>query len=619
MRECLYGIKGTVKNSDGDPLNAMIFIEGHDTDLDSSMVFTDPDISDYHRMIEEGTYNIIASSNGYINDTIKDIYVSENSIVTVDFVLQKKDIYNISGTITNAGTGEPVENAEITIIDNNSSSVFSNNEGIYSIDNIPEGNHQVSLSKNGFTKKYADISITEQDTIFNFQLFAADMEDFETGDFSKLNWQFTGSANWTIDNSELFEGSNAAKSGAIDHNNKSTIFIDTTLKNGGVLSFYKKVSSESAYDYLKFYIDNQMQDKWSGDDDWSYEEYLIDSGEHTIKWEYTKDSYASSGYDCAWIDYISFPKFKEVIDSVQLDFSPLFITDTLFYNDSVQHQIIITNTSKAIHTDYTISIDNEDNHQWITLNKNNGTLLNDNPDTVTLTLRTSPLISGTYSCDILLVSEDLDIDTIPVHLTTRDTIESMLSINEISDTITTDTIKNYPIIITNIGRDQINYNLSENDNSVYNWLSYDKESGQIPAKGKDTIIVHVNSNELDPGIYQAYLTFTEQDGDEININIKINVQSTVSINSLQNVNSITSIYPNPFTDYIYINIENNITGKILVNIINIDGKKVYEQHLINNDNSQIKLDNLSKLPKGNYILKIVSEDRIHSKQMLKME
>ncbi len=289
MRECLYGIKGTVKNSDGDPLNAMIFIEGHDTDLDSSMVFTDPDVGDYHRMIEEGTYNIIASSNGYINDTIKDIYISENSIVTVNFVLNEN------------------------------------------------------------------------------------------------------------------------------------------------------------------------------------------------------------------------------------------------------------------------------------------------------------------------------------------TIESSLNINEINDTLPEDTIKHYLIIITNTGEEVLNFSITEDDIDGYSWITLDKNNGQVSVNDKDTVSLEINSNDLEAGDYEANLIYSEQDGDEININIKINVQSTVSINSLQIVNSITSIYPNPFTDYIYINIENNITGKILVNIINIDGKKVYELHLINNDNSQIKLDNLSKLPKGNYILKIVSEDKIHSKQMLKME
>lgn len=105
LKACLYGIKGTVKNSDGEPLDAMIFIEGHDTDLDSSMVFTDPDLGDYHRMIETGTYDIIASSHGYYNDTIKNIVVNQQSAVTADFILQKDTItssFNFNETDVNS-------------------------------------------------------------------------------------------------------------------------------------------------------------------------------------------------------------------------------------------------------------------------------------------------------------------------------------------------------------------------------------------------------------------------------------------------------------------------------------------------------------------------------------
>ena len=43
------------------------------------------------------------------------------------------------------------------------------------------------------------------------------------------------------------------------------------------LSFMKKVSSESNYDFLKFYIDNIEQDAWSGEDDWSYHTYSVNS------------------------------------------------------------------------------------------------------------------------------------------------------------------------------------------------------------------------------------------------------------------------------------------------------------------------------------------------------
>ncbi|MBI9053195.1 MAG: T9SS type A sorting domain-containing protein [Bacteroidales bacterium] len=92
MRECLYGIKGTVKDINGNPLDAMIQIEDYDNFTDSSIIFTDPDIGDYHRVIEPGTYNVIASAKGFTNDTINNVtFTSKNSVIA-NFILERSTI-----------------------------------------------------------------------------------------------------------------------------------------------------------------------------------------------------------------------------------------------------------------------------------------------------------------------------------------------------------------------------------------------------------------------------------------------------------------------------------------------------------------------------------------------
>ncbi len=64
LEMALYGIRGIVTDqSSGDPVFAMIEVIGHDQD--SSQVVTDPDVGDYHRMIEAGTYDLIYSAVGY--------------------------------------------------------------------------------------------------------------------------------------------------------------------------------------------------------------------------------------------------------------------------------------------------------------------------------------------------------------------------------------------------------------------------------------------------------------------------------------------------------------------------------------------------------------------------
>ncbi|MCD4694679.1 MAG: T9SS type A sorting domain-containing protein [Bacteroidales bacterium] len=135
------------------------------------------------------------------------------------------------------------------------------------------------------------------------------VEDFETGDFSAYEWEFEGNAEWVIDSSDPYEGDYSAKSGSISDNQTTSLTITLEVANDDEISFYYKVSSESTYDYLKFYIDNTMKDEWSGEVSWSLASYDITDGNHTLKWEYSKDYSVSSGSDCGWVDYIEFPAF----------------------------------------------------------------------------------------------------------------------------------------------------------------------------------------------------------------------------------------------------------------------------------------------------------------------
>jgi len=151
-------------------------------------------------------------------------------------------------------------------------------------------------------------------------------EDFETGNFSMFNWENNGNAFWQIDNTNAYEGAYCAKSGDIDNSQSSSLLISFNIIADGTISFYKKVSSEATYDFFEFYIDNTKVGSWSGEIDWSFESFDVTTGEHTFKWKYIKDSYVSSGDDCAWIDYIVFPPINT---------APVLSIDNIVLNDSV--------------------------------------------------------------------------------------------------------------------------------------------------------------------------------------------------------------------------------------------------------------------------------------------
>jgi hypothetical protein len=133
------------------------------------------------------------------------------------------------------------------------------------------------------------------------------IEDFESGDFSKFGWNFAGNQPWVITDVNPYEGTYSAKSGAIAHSQSSQLILEYDVASNGNISFYRKVSSESNWDFLKFYINNTVVDQWSGAVDWSEVEFPVSAGFNNFKWEYMKDGSVSTGSDCAWIDYIKLP------------------------------------------------------------------------------------------------------------------------------------------------------------------------------------------------------------------------------------------------------------------------------------------------------------------------
>ena len=133
------------------------------------------------------------------------------------------------------------------------------------------------------------------------------VEDWETGDFTNMEWVNNSESPWTIVTQQPYEGSYCVKSGAISDNQSTELSITLEVNASDTISFYHKVSSEEGYDKLSFYIDSHKQDEWSGRTSWKHAAYPVQAGTHTFKWVYAKDEYTSQGRDCACLDNISFP------------------------------------------------------------------------------------------------------------------------------------------------------------------------------------------------------------------------------------------------------------------------------------------------------------------------
>jgi PKD repeat protein len=80
-----YGLHGLVTDSmSGEPLNAKIYISGFD--MDSSHIYTDPQVGDYHRLLKGGSYNVTYSAAGYFPKTFT-VQVTDHQTTNLDVQL----------------------------------------------------------------------------------------------------------------------------------------------------------------------------------------------------------------------------------------------------------------------------------------------------------------------------------------------------------------------------------------------------------------------------------------------------------------------------------------------------------------------------------------------------
>ena len=132
------------------------------------------------------------------------------------------------------------------------------------------------------------------------------IEDFETGDFTKFPWEHYENTAWAVTSWQKHSGAYSAEAGVIEDGQETTLQVTLTCVSGNI-TFYRKVSSESKGDYLKFYIDGVGKGKWAGEVDWAELSFPVTAGTRTFEWTYSKDGSESEGGDTAWIDDIVFP------------------------------------------------------------------------------------------------------------------------------------------------------------------------------------------------------------------------------------------------------------------------------------------------------------------------
>jgi hypothetical protein len=151
-----------------------------------------------------------------------------------------------------------------------------------------------------------DGSVDELDLMLFSRRWAGDSDGFESGEFESLGWYGEGDAYWKITSAESQSGLYCAQAGKIQEGQRSRLAITIECKAGEV-RFWRKVSSQPNYNFLRFRSGNAVLGEWSGELDWELVSIPVQAGKRTLSWEYVKTFPGWMGSDTAWIDLVSFP------------------------------------------------------------------------------------------------------------------------------------------------------------------------------------------------------------------------------------------------------------------------------------------------------------------------
>ena len=132
-------------------------------------------------------------------------------------------------------------------------------------------------------------------------------EGFSNGSLTNWQWSQSGTKPWKIDTGNFRHAPSSISSGDISHQQTSGISLDIVVRETDSVVFDYSVSSESGYDFLRFLINGEEMERWSGYRDWQTYRHVLQPGEYTLTWKYTKDVSLSRGNDRAWIDNIHLP------------------------------------------------------------------------------------------------------------------------------------------------------------------------------------------------------------------------------------------------------------------------------------------------------------------------
>lgn len=483
------------------------------------------------------------------------------------------------------------------------------------------------------------------------------VENWESGTTGQYPWGLGGTQNWFLDTNTVHEGTYALKSGVISHNQISSLSLTGAVGTGGEISFYKKVSSEVNYDYLRFYIDSVLVAEWEGEEDWAEHVYPITAGLHTFEWKYEKDVTVSSGSDAAWVDFIVLPAIDFSDPEVQV--SPSIVDKVMSPNELDTDTIYVSNIGGGI-LNYIATIDDATITQTATIASGISNITTPNNKSIegsTFTSNTSSIFTGIpFSIDVTLTNNSPDneyIEYLTLSLPLGVSLDSathfvggsggdmewdqiqgngndvtwfgeqadgwgVLHVGQsatatlfltIDPAITNSIILQYIIGGEIYGADPhtiTDFLVLTNNGTNDTWLTLGDTSGALIANQNKVLLLNYNTFGIPEGTYTCTVSVFS-DTDSLDVPVTLQVIDALGINEFRNS---LSIYPNPAKTYF--TIENPTESESHLEVFDATGKLIHNT-VLNHKFETIQIEDWAQ---GLYLVILHQKDKRYTQKVI---
>ncbi len=268
IKAARYGVNGVVTASDtGNPLNATVTVIGND-----KVVYTDPVIGDYYKLLPDGSFDISFSAAGYITHTEYGVSTSWGTPTVLDIQLDPEAHGNVMGHVREVGGEIPLD-ATLEIrsypADVYVTTVYSDSgaEGFYEVD-LVYGDYTFYVSAPDHLPVERQITVDtpgqNQEFLLPFsETLALFEDDFESGD-----GQWTGE--WALTTS-LYHSANHSMTdspgGDSGHNQNKECRMASSVNLAEVidpvLTFWARWDIEEDWDCTQLQLSSDGGSSWT--------------------------------------------------------------------------------------------------------------------------------------------------------------------------------------------------------------------------------------------------------------------------------------------------------------------------------------------------------------------